>query len=94
MKIVGIVRLPQIVNKLSSKHNVQIEEVEQVLENRPKFRFAQRGNHEGEDAYAAFGQTNEGRYLVVIFVYKRNDEALILSARDMAIKEKKWYGRK
>ncbi len=94
MKIVGFVWLPEIVDKLNYKHNVQVEEVEQILENRPTFCFAQRSNHEGEDAYAAFGQTEAGRYIVVIFIYKQNREVLILSARDMAVKEKKWYGRK
>lgn len=30
-----------------------------------------------------FRNTNAGRYLIVIFIYKQNKEALILSARDM-----------
>jgi uncharacterized DUF497 family protein len=35
--------------------------------------------------------TNNGRYLAILFIYKLTREALILSARDMAKKEKKLY---
>jgi len=44
--------------------------------------------------YAAFGQTDEGRYLIVFFIYKRDGRALIISARDMDDSEKRLYGRK
>jgi uncharacterized DUF497 family protein len=42
----------------------------------------------------ALGQTHAGRYLTVLFIYKQTKEALILSARGMANKERKMYGRK
>jgi uncharacterized DUF497 family protein len=42
----------------------------------------------------ALGQTEAGRYLTVLFIHKKSKEALILSARDMAEKERKLYGRK
>lgn len=42
----------------------------------------------------ALGRTEAGRYLAVLFILKLNDEALILSARDMARNERKHYGRK
>ena len=42
----------------------------------------------------ALGQTEGGRYLVALFIYKLTGEALILSARDMARKERKLYDRK
>jgi len=41
----------------------------------------------------ALGRSAAGRYLAVIFIIKKNN-ALILSARDMATKERKQYGRK
>ena len=44
--------------------------------------------------YVALGQSDAGRYLTVLFVYKKTREALILSARDMAGKERKQYGKK
>lgn len=47
-----------------------------------------------EDVYSASGQTDAGRYLVVFFIHKPGHIALILSARDMDLKERKRYGRK
>ncbi|KPA09458.1 hypothetical protein MHK_010340, partial [Candidatus Magnetomorum sp. HK-1] len=44
--------------------------------------------------YSAWGQTDSGRYVLVIFIYKYKNLALILSARDMDKKERKRYGRK
>lgn len=40
------------------------------------------------------GQSQTGRYLAVLFIYKPMQKALILSARDMANKERKMYDRK
>lgn len=94
MKIDGIIWLDQIVDKLASKHSVETYEVEEVLLLRPKFRFVEKGERENEDVYLALGQTDGGRYLTVLFIYKQSKEALILSARDMARKEKRMYGRK
>lgn len=94
MKIEGIIWLDQIVDKLAWKHSVETYEVEQVLGSKPKFRFVEKGDRKGEDVYMALGQTVGGRYLAVLFIYKSSGEALILSARDMAVKEKKLYGRK
>ena len=76
------------------KHQVDPEEVEEVLSNQPKIRFAQKGARKGEDVYMALGQTDAGRYLAVLFIYKKTKEALIISARDMADKERKQYGKK
>jgi uncharacterized DUF497 family protein len=42
----------------------------------------------------ALGRTEAGRYLAVLFVHKLSNDALILSARDMAPKERKRYDRK
>jgi hypothetical protein len=35
------------------------------------------GDVAGEDLYAAMGQTEVGRYLMVFFVYKTTGEALV-----------------
>jgi hypothetical protein len=94
MKIDGIIWLRDIADKLEFKHNVTMEEVEETLNNRPKFRFVERGERKGEDVYMALGQTDSGRHLSILFIYKRTKEALILSARDMADKERKQYGKK
>ena len=94
MRIEGIVWLRNVVDKLAFKHHVQPEEVEEVLSNKPKIRFVEKGERAGENVYMALGRTNAGRYLAALFIYKKAKEALILSARDMANKERKQYGKK
>ncbi len=94
MRIDGIIWLDEIVAKLASKHSVETYEVEEVLANKPRFRFVEKGERKGEDVYLALAQTDGGRYLTVLFIYKSSKDALILSARDMAQKEKKWYAKK
>ena len=94
MNIEGIIWLRTVIDKLASKHHVEINEAEDIFAGEPKFRFVEKGQREGEDVYMALGQTEAGRYLTVLFIRKKTKEALILSARDMAEKEKKMYGRK
>ena len=100
MRIDNCVWLKDIVEKLDVKHQVEPEEVEEALRNRPKLRFVEKGDRPGEDVYMALSQTDEGRYLTTLFIYKpaseeqKTAQALILSARDMADKERKMYGRK
>ena len=94
MKIEGLIWLRSIADKVSAKHQVHPAEVEQTLNNKPEFRFVEKGERKGEDVYLALGQTDAGRYLAVLFIYKKTKDALILSARDMANKERKQYGKK
>jgi uncharacterized DUF497 family protein len=94
MKIEGVVWLRNIVDKLIVKHHVEVYEVEEVLSGNSKFRFVEKGDRKDENVYMALGRTESGRYLTVLFIYKQTGEALILSARDMAAKERKMYGRK
>ena len=83
-----------VIEKLAVKHRVEPDEVEEVLRNKPKFRFVEKGDRKGEDVYFALGRTDAGRYLAVLFINKPFAQALVLSARDMADKERKLYGRK
>lgn len=94
MVIDNFIWLPDIVDKLVSKHSVTEEETEEVFFNRPRFRFVESGNRPGEDVYVAGGQTDGGRYLIVFFIQKAANTALILSARDMDRKERRRYERK
>lgn len=94
MKIEGIIWIRDVVDKLSVKHHVETHEVEEVFTGKLKFRFVEKGEREGEDVYLALGQILTERYLSVLFIYKKTKEALILSARDMARKEKRIYGKK
>ena len=93
MKIVGLIWLEEIVEKLEVKHRVIPEEVEQVFNSQPRIRRMKKGHYRGEDVYRALGQTDAGRYLVVFFIHKMTGDALILSARDMDDKERRSYVR-
>jgi uncharacterized DUF497 family protein len=94
MQIEGIIWLSDIVDKLATKHHVETYEVEEVFDRRPQFLFVEKGDREDEDVYLALGRTEAGRYLAVLFIHKQSHEALILSARDMARKERRYYGTK
>ena len=94
MGIEGFIWYRNIVDKLLWKHNVSHEEVEELFENRPRFKLIEKGKIKNENLYSARGQTNAGRYLVVLFIYKKTKEALIVTARDMDSKERKNYGKK
>jgi uncharacterized DUF497 family protein len=94
MNIEGIIWLRTVIDKLAFKHHVETHEVEEIFAGEPKFRFVEKGEREGEDVYMALGQTEAGRYLTVLFIHKKTKDALILSARDMAERERKMYGRK
>src|SRR5262249_51820849 len=94
LKINGFFWLEDIVEKLARKHQVEIEEVEELFRGKPRFRFVERGYREGENVYAALGQTEGGRYQIVFFIWKADGRALPVSARDMKPRERKLYGRK
>jgi len=94
MIIVGIIWLQRIVEKLAKKHHISKDEVEQVFVNNPQYRFLEQGRIEDENVYSAYGRTDAGRYVTVIFILKFGDRALVISARDMDKKERKQYGKK
>ena len=89
----GFIWLEAIVEKVERKHRLTINEVEEVFEGRPQIRFVESGKIDGEDVYAAYGRTDAGRYVTVIFIRKRDRRALIVTARDMDKKERRKYGR-
>jgi uncharacterized DUF497 family protein len=68
VRIEEIIWLDTIVEKLAVKHRVDPDEVEEVLRNRAKFRFTEKGDRRGEDVYLALGRTDAGRYLTVLFI--------------------------
>jgi hypothetical protein len=94
MHIDDFVWLPDIVDKLIVKHHVTPDEVEEVFFNRPRYRFVESGYTPGEDVYSVGGQTDAGRYLIVFFIHKTANAALVLSARDMDSRERRHYERR
>ena len=89
MKIEGFVWYRDIIDKLLWKHQVDNKEVEEIFANKPKFTFIEKGRVKKENLYSAQGNTNDGRYLTVLFIYKKTKEALIVTAREMNLEEKK-----
>lgn len=86
--------LLEIVEKLQEKHDVEQFEVEQVFQRSPRYFRGPKGKRRGENVYYAFGQTEAGRYLIVVYIKKKDGRALILSARDMTNAERQRYQRK
>ncbi|HEY3229085.1 MAG TPA: BrnT family toxin [Roseiflexaceae bacterium] len=94
MYIDDFIWLPDILEKLAIKHHVSQDEAEEVFFNNPRYHFVETGHRSGEDVYSALGQTDAGRYIIVFFIHKPANIALILTARDMDKAERSRYERK
>ncbi len=73
------------------RHNIEPDEVDEVLIGHPHFRFVEETFHPGEAVYVALGQTEAGRYLAVFFTLTLDERARILWARDMRRAERMRY---
>ncbi|NET59133.1 MAG: BrnT family toxin [Symploca sp. SIO2E6] len=93
MQLYEVIWKEQFVEKIVTKHSVTTDEVEQALFSYPHIRKAQRGRIKGENLYAAYGQTDTGRYLIIFFIRKHQTSALPISARDMTQSERRYYER-
>ncbi len=94
MEIKDLIITSEIFDKLIWKHNVQEFEIREIFRDAPRYRFIEKGRFKGEHMYLVLGVTDPGRYLSVFFVYKKNKNALIVTARDMTDKERKRYAKK
>lgn len=70
-----------------AQHDVEPDEVEEVFEDFHIIRKTRQGRR------IAYGQTLDGRYLFVVFVY-RNSRIYTITARDMTRQEKRFYRRR
>lgn len=76
--------------KNTIKHNVTIQESEEVFANQP-FVVAEDQKHSDlERRFQALGKTNENRKLFISFTI-RNNKIRVISIRDMNKKELKIY---
>ena len=92
MFIDNVIWLDEILDKIKRKHDVNPQEVEQVLLGNVKCRRDKKSKINPEEyIYRAFGRTYSGRYLFIVFIYKPKNTALVLTARDMSNKEKDYY---
>ena len=94
MKITECLWLDEFVDKIIRKHHVSPEEVEEVFSRDPLIRRVETGKVKGEDLFVAFGTTDSGRYLTVLFVRKKDKRALVISAREMTKGERRKYGKR
>lgn len=69
------------------RHGVSREEIEEVL---TEARLVRRGR---SGVYVGYGQTLDGRYVLVVFDYRGREEARPFSARPMTSQEKKMLRR-
>lgn len=72
-----------------ANHGVTIFEVEEVILFRKPFYQKSR-----EGKYIAYGVTEEGRYLFIVFVIKDTGRIKVITARDMIGKEKRYYRKR
>ena len=70
MVIRKIIWKDQFVEKLERRHGVSVLEAEEVLNGDPHIRRVGKGRIRNEDVYAALGQTDAGRYLIVVHIRK------------------------
>ena len=72
------------------KHKVTAGECEEAFLNEPLIIFGDVRHSLSEKRYLAFGQTNQGRKLTVIFTIRRN-KVRVISARNQNRNERKFY---
>lgn len=71
-----------------AEHGVNPEEVEEACFNNP---LVLRGRWK---RYYVLGQTDSGRYLMVVIELKTSDAARVVTARDMVQAERRRYSRR
>ena len=75
-------------NKL--KHDVSTGESEQIFFNEPLIILNDVKHSQTEQRYSAFGRTNTGRMLTIVYTV-RGSNIRVISARDMNKKERLFY---
>ena len=95
MNVTGFIWLEDIVEKLWRKHRVERREVAEVFGGAPHFRLVEKGHRAGENVYAALGQTDGGRYLIV-FLRPQAGRACRYPSRPETLtdSERRRYGRR
>ena len=72
------------------KYNVSTGESEQVFFNEPLIILCDKKHSQIEQRFAAFGVTNTGRMLIIVYTI-RGSRIRVISARDMNKKERVFY---
>lgn len=80
------------IDKNEITHNVRWFECEQIFFNKPLLLLNTGVHSSTEKRYYAYGKTDEGRLLTVVFTVRGN-MIRIISARAMSEKERRRYGK-
>ena len=78
------------IEHINTRHNVSSDEVEEVFYNKPLYQIS-NSQPDTPKRYLAFGKTDAGRYLVIIFVRMKNGDVKPFSAREMNQNEKRTF---
>ena len=70
MNIKGFLWNEDVVEKISVKHELSSEEVEDAFRDRPKFKRGPKGHRHGEQGYYCLGRSRAGRYIFAFFILK------------------------
>jgi len=76
--------------KIWERHRVSTDECQQLFLNRPLFGAPNEKHSAEEERYYAFGQTDAGRFLTIIFTV-RGDLIRVISARNMNRRERRTW---
>ncbi len=87
-RIEGFIWLDWVIEKLSVKHGVTPEEVEEAFSTIP-YKVLRAP----ADKYRLYARSSSGRYLFIVFAWE-GAQVKIISARDMTIKERRFYAHK
>jgi hypothetical protein len=71
-----------------ARHKIEPDEAEAALDNRPLILRTK------DDKYLAYGPTDEGRLLLVVFVQKPGPLIRVITSRDLTEAEKKRFRRR
>ncbi|MHB1376481.1 MAG: BrnT family toxin [Candidatus Humimicrobiaceae bacterium] len=72
------------------KHSVTPSECEQIFFNIPLIVANDEKHSQGEDRYCALGETDNDRWLFIVFTIRKN-HIRVISARNMNKKERQVY---
>jgi uncharacterized DUF497 family protein len=87
-RIEGFIWRDWVIDKITEKHGVSPEEVEEAFFNPPyKVRRVESGK------YLLFGRSQDGRYLLIVFAWQ-DLQIRIITARDMTQSERRFLSRK
>ena len=76
-----------------ARHGITPDEVAEVVGSQPLWRKGRKHRQTGRRSLYAFGQTEAGRYLFVVFSPLGRGRARCVTAREMDTKARRFYDR-